>query len=413
MASWPGSRLAEGKADHVFLSTYRVFALAVAIFQIFYIGQFQTFSLHNWILLGVVIAYTTYKVLHPFPWYRKSALTHHDFGFDLALAAALPLLTGGLYSPFLLYCLCPILTSGLFFRRKLTFFIITIPMASLIMSQLFLYATSPLAEFYPFELSLGLLIIFIVGSFLLAWLPYMMNINASQAIRSEAILSERRRLSREIHDGVAQSLGVVRWKTELLQQTIAEGKMLQALAQATEVKALVDTAQQEVREAIDELRVTQVGEQGLASTLARYATQFTQTYGIRCELHLTDGKVKLPLTAELELLRIAQEALSNVRRHSAANKVEVIFESEQDNIEMTIRDNGHGFDPRAKLQGYGVSVMEERARSLGGELSINTTLGHGTEVKVMLPVPNEQWLAMGDHIQAHPLPVKQERGGQR
>ena len=85
-------------------------------------------------------------------------------------------------------------------------------------------STSPLTDFYPIELFLGLLSAVAAVSLLIAWLPYMMNINASQTVRTQAILSERSRLSREIHDGVAQSLGIVHWKVELLQKTIAAGK---------------------------------------------------------------------------------------------------------------------------------------------------------------------------------------------
>lgn len=398
LANWLSSRLVEEKAAHVFLAAYRGFALVVATFQIFFVGYFQLFTLHNWILLGVVGAYTLYKLFRPFHWYKRSVFTYTDFGFDLALCASLLLLTGGLHSPFLLYCLCPILTSGLFFPRKLTFFIAGIPSLSLVAGELLLYTTSPAISFYPLGLSVGLLGAVAVASFLIAWLPYTININASQTITARATLNERKRLSREIHDGVAQSLGIVHWKVELLRQRITDGEISQALAEVTEVKGLVEEAQQEMKEAVDELRAGRVGEQGFVPTLAQYATEFTQTYGIRCELHVADGQVNLPLSAELELLRIAREALANVRRHSAASMVEVTFESKQDGIEMTIRDNGRGFDTQAGFQGYGLAVMKERARSLGGELSITTSRGGGTEVKVRLPVAETRRPAAGSHI---------------
>ena len=84
---------------------------------------------------------------------------------------------------------------------------------------------------------------------------------------------------------------------------------------------------------------------------------------------------------------LAREALSNVRKHSAASTVEVTFESKKDCVEMIIRDNGTGFDARSGFQGHGLAVMEERALSLGGELAITTSPGQGTEVKVRLPAP--------------------------
>jgi len=389
VANWLGSRVVEEKAARVFLSAYRGFALVVATFQIFFVGYFQLFALHNWVLFGGVCVYTLFKVSYPLRSYGKKALTYADFTFDLILCASLPLLSGGLQSPFLLYCLCPVLTSALFFPRKVTFPIASIPLVSLVVSQMLLYTTSDMSS-YPLGLSIGLLGAVVVASLLIAWLPYMMNINASQAIRTQAILSERSRLSREIHDGVAQSLGIVHWKVELLQQMIANGKMSQAMSQATEVKGLVEQAQQEIKVAVDELRASAEGKPGFVPTLARYATEFTQNYGIRCELHVADGQVNLPLSAELELLRIAREALSNVRRHSSASMVEVTFESKKESIEMTIRDNGVGFSTPNGFHGHGLAVMEERALSLGGELSITTSPGQGTEVKVRLPVTESQ-----------------------
>jgi len=387
VANWLGSRVIEEKAAHVFVAAYRGFALVVATFQIFFVGDFQVFATHNWALFGLVGAYTLFKVSRPLRPYGRTAFTYADFAFDLALCASLPPLTGGLHSPFLLYCLCPVLTSALFFPRKVTFSIAGIPVVSLGVSQLLLYPTLTARGLYPLGLSIGLLAAVVVASFLIAWLPYMININASQTIRRQAILSERSRLSREIHDGVAQSLGIVHWKAQLLRQTIARGKMSEALSQVTEVKGLIEKAQQEVKEAVDELRTSAEGKQGFVPMLARYATEFTQTCGIRCELHVADGQVTLPLPAEVELLGIAREALSNVRKHSAASTVEVTFESKKDCVEMTIKDNGTGFDTRAGFQGHGLAVMEERALSLGGELAIATSPGRGTEVKVRLPAP--------------------------
>ncbi len=398
MANWWASRLVEENAGHVFLSAYRGFALVVATFQVFFVGHFELYGLHNWILLGLVGAYTLFKVSRPFRWYGKNAFTYADFSFDLALSVSLLLFTGGLISPFLLYSLCPVLTAALFFSRKLTFSIVGIPVLALIAGQVFPYTGSSSMSSYPVELSLGLLSAVAVASFLMAWLPYIMNINASQIVKTKAVLGERKRLSREIHDGVAQSLGIVHWKIEYLQQTMNTCIMPQALSQVTEIKRLIEEAQYEVKATIEELRTSIEGKGGLVLTLARYATEFTRAYGIRCELHVADGQVNLPLSAELELLRIAREALSNVRKHSIASAVEVTFKSQQDSIEMTISDNGLGFDLEADFPGYGLAVMEERAQSLGGEFSITTSPGHGTKITVTLPASRTQSPTVDGHI---------------
>ena len=90
------------------------------------------------------------------------------------------------------------------------------------------------------------------------------------------------------------------------------------------------------------------------------------------------------------MLRIAQEALTNVRRHALATKVVVKLESSTQAVGMTVRDNGQGFtlsDPEKSPPGYhGLSVIRERAEGLGGTLTISTTLGKGTEVRVSLPI---------------------------
>ena len=143
-ANWLGSRVVEEKAAHVFVSAYRGFALVVATFQVFFVGNPQFFTTHTWVLFGIVGAYTLFKVSRPLRSYGRTAFTYADFAFDLALCASLPLFTGGLHSPFLLYCLCPVLTSALFLPRRVTFPIAIIPVASLGVSQLLLYPTLPL-----------------------------------------------------------------------------------------------------------------------------------------------------------------------------------------------------------------------------------------------------------------------------
>jgi signal transduction histidine kinase len=184
----------------------------------------------------------------------------------------------------------------------------------------------------------------VVVLFLIAWLPYMININTSRDIRRKAILSERSRLSREMHDGLAQSLGILHLRVGQLRQTVADGKLSQALPQVNEVKGLIEEAQCQVRGAIDELRAGADNKERLFPALIRYTTEFTQTYGIMCELSMADGKVTLPLPAESELLSIAREALSNVGKHSAASAVDVTVESKKDCVEMTGRLFVKGMD---------------------------------------------------------------------
>ena len=379
------NRPSEGRTNFIFLAVFRACALIIAIVLLSSLGYFRFLTWSGWIPVGTTIIYTIFKLSRPFSRYQRNSLNYADLAFDLGLCMALPLLTGGLRSPFLLYCFSPILTSALIFPRKLTFSIAGLPFLAILGSQLIIHRTSIAEVFNPPEISLGLLALYLVVSLLFAWLPYAMNINIPKKIRAQAITEERNRLSRDMHDGLAQLLGIIGWKIELLWKTIASGDVMQSLNQLNDIAKVVAETQEEARAVIDQLHTSIKNGKGLAPSLAQYATDFTRQYGVRCELHVSDGLVKLPQLAELELLCVAQEALNNVRKHAEASLVQVSLESKSDGTEMAIRDNGHGFDPKLSSKGHGLMVMEERVRSIGGKLSINTSPGQGTEITIKLP----------------------------
>ena len=247
------------------------------------------------------------------------------------------------------------------------------------------HGTSIAESFHPPELSFGLLALYLVVSFLLAWLPYVMNINSSQSIRVKAIVEERNRLSRDMHDGLAQALGIIKWKVQLLSKAVASGNVMQSLNDLKEITEMLEGTQREAKAVIDELRTTITGDRGFVPTLAKYASDFTREFGVRCELRVSDGLVKLDSLAELQLLYVAQEALSNVRKHARARTIHVSLESKADHTEMIIRDDGCGFDPGIETEGHGLMVMRERIDSVGGQLIISSRPGQGTEVNVKLP----------------------------
>ena len=119
-------------------------------------------------------------------------------------------------------------------------------------------------------------------------------------------------------------------------------------------------------------------------------------YGIKCELHMADGEVNLSSLAELELLCVTQEALANIRKHSDASTVQVVFVTKDDGAELIIKDNGSGFDVNTVPQGYGLKIMEERVKSIGGDFFVNSVSGHGTEVKVKLAGSRKPWMILSE-----------------
>ena len=125
-------------------------------------------------------------------------------------------------------------------------------------------------------------------------------------------------------------------------------------------------------------------------TLANYIREFSTNNGIKVDFHCPRPFPELSPVAELQVLRIAQEALTNVRRHSLSTEAEVRLEQNRTDIDLIIKDNGQGFtlsELEESPPGYhGLNIIKERAESLGGDLNISTAPGEGTALLVSLPL---------------------------
>jgi NarL family two-component system sensor histidine kinase LiaS len=194
-----------------------------------------------------------------------------------------------------------------------------------------------------------------------------------------ATLEERNRLARELHDSVKQQVFAVS-----LQVSAAKGLMRrdagEALTHLDEAERLVRQAQRELTALIRELRPAELERQGLEAALREHVTQWSRQTGIAADVQSEGGRESPPNVAET-LFRIAQEALTNVARHSQATAVQVLMTCERDGAILTIADNGRGFDPAATDgQGMGLLSMRERAQALGGEVRVESVAGQGTTV---------------------------------
>jgi signal transduction histidine kinase len=153
----------------------------------------------------------------------------------------------------------------------------------------------------------------------------------------------------------------------------------------------------DVREGILGLRTAARRRDGLLPALREYAQRYMEMSGIEVEMRITPEAegCQLASSVELQLMRIVQEALTNVRKHSKATAVGVTFERNGNELRVTIADNGHGFEP-AHLPStgwprFGLQTMRERAEAVGGTLDIDTAPGKGTRVHVLIPVlPQEK-----------------------
>jgi signal transduction histidine kinase len=214
-------------------------------------------------------------------------------------------------------------------------------------------------------------------------------------VRDVAIAEERERIAREMHDSLAQVLGYVMTKAQAVQELLKRDQPEKASAQVAQLNAAARDAYADVREGILALRTSVGSERGLLQALREYLERWEEQSGLESELQVRPDGERLeglsPL-AELQLLRIVQEALANVRKHAQAHRVDVCITAAPDSVETVIADDGRGFDPdspardgQAPMPHFGLATMRERAESVGGTLRVQSKRDAGTQVIVRLP----------------------------
>jgi signal transduction histidine kinase len=394
VAKWLGNRFTRGKSGQIFLSGFRGFSYLVAVAQIIILSPLAEVSPETYILLGLVGAYTVAKILVPFRWYQRDFLTYLVLGTDVLACASVPFFTGGLASGFLLYSFNPILTAALLLQRRVAFSAAAFSCLSITASQLLSSGMNLPITLIPTLPSgyLGTLIIYIMVCFLAALLPFIINANAYRRIEEKATIDERNRLAREMHDNLAQGLGYLKLKTKLVKDSLVPEQPEQAMAELNDMKLIIDSMYADLRESLGLLRVRTLDSIGFMATLADYVHEFSQRSGIKSEMFVADGQTKFSTLAELQVLRLVQEALTNVRKHAKASKVEVRFEADGNWVKVSIGDNGRGFDLTAYQsqeeggEHIGLKVMRERVESLSGSMSISSSRHQGTTVSFRIPV---------------------------
>ena len=199
---------------------------------------------------------------------------------------------------------------------------------------------------------------------------------------------ERKRISRELHDSLAQNLLALRIDIVMLHQhtTKRHYRLRDRIGSALDN---VDITLRSVKELLGELRPSGI-DLGLMATVDMELRKFTRASGIACELSGSPGIDALVLGEEevLTIYRALQECLNNVFRHSLASRVNVRLDAVPDFLTMRIVDNGIGFDPAAqrKQDSFGLLDLHERVVGHGGELVVKGARAHGTEVTVKIPI---------------------------
>ncbi len=205
-----------------------------------------------------------------------------------------------------------------------------------------------------------------------------------------AVTQERERIAREMHDSLAQVLGYVNTKAQAAQALLDRGEEVRASAQIGQLAEAARAAYADVREDILALRTSLDDPEGFVGPLRQYLEHWQDQSGVRITLDVPD--VPLPpidSIAEVQLLRIIQESLANVRKHARADRVVVRLRPADAALVAVVRDNGAGFDParlgHSDFPRFGLSTMRERAEGVGGSLTVASAPGVGTTVSVRIP----------------------------
>lgn len=209
-------------------------------------------------------------------------------------------------------------------------------------------------------------------------------------LQSLSVSEERNRIAREMHDGLAQVLGYLNVQVQTLDAYLEQGKLDRLQEKLQRMRMAVDQAHADVREKILSLRTTLSNEKGFIPSIEEYLEEF----GIQAQIttkfeNFLVGEPNITSLAEVQLVCILQEALTNVRKHSQAQNVKVnlgtFFDAGDEKVRLVVTDDGSGMVKVKNKDSYGIQIMQERAQSVGGIVEILSVPGKGTKVKCIIP----------------------------
>lgn len=205
------------------------------------------------------------------------------------------------------------------------------------------------------------------------------RINLTQREQETALIAERNRLARDLHDSVNQLL----FSLSLTARAGVE------MTQEDEVKQTFSYIQDLAQDALGEMRalIWQLRPQGLENGLVSALRSYAEMLGLHIETTVS-GAVSLPGKVEETLWRIGQEALANCKKHSETNEVALSFHVEQDHVDLTIKDSGCGFhyEENSSILSLGLRNMKTRTEALNGRFQLTSALGNGTEIHIQIPL---------------------------
>ncbi|MDW7675633.1 MAG: LytS/YhcK type 5TM receptor domain-containing protein, partial [Bacillota bacterium] len=243
----------------------------------------------------------------------------------------------------------------------------------------------------------------------LGWMLYLLNIagviifvnilqqefrriDHQKSLSSLAIMEERDRIAKDLHDGFAQTLFYLNTKTVTLKKSIVSGNTTKALDELEQVKDVIQGGFTDIRQTIFNLRSVISIEGDFFTNLKEYLQKFQFQNCIATELIIESHSAlpKFALETEIHLFRIVQEALNNALKHAEASKITLRAKVIKGMVELTIEDNGKGFDiyldKASRRKKFGLVNMQERAWSIGAKYTLESDLGSGTRIRLTIPI---------------------------
>ena len=233
---------------------------------------------------------------------------------------------------------------------------------------------------------------YLLCALLAAGLMWGVHLVRVRQLRREftAVLQERNRIARELHDTLAQGFTSVSMQLEAVNARMGDGGAAAAREHLNQARLLVRSSLAEARRSVRDLRSELLDDGDLAGALSKVARQLTAGADVRAEINESGTPRPLPELQEKTLLRVGQEALTNAVRHAAAGRVRLRLDYDETRVRLEVTDDGAGFDADAGARtsggGFGLRGMRERVEQAGGTLSIKSRPGDGTEVSATLPL---------------------------
>lgn len=218
------------------------------------------------------------------------------------------------------------------------------------------------------------------------------NARLVSELEYKTVLEERMRLAREIHDGLAQTIGFLKLQVAQMQSHLAQGEGERLSRGLDTVYQTLSSAYIEIRNSIDGLRVKSVDDH-FSVWLKKITAEFEEQTGISCSLNQVENLDELLPEVQVQLIRIIQEALNNIRKHSEASQVNITAKHRRRELVVEITDNGIGFYPEdvSTVAQYGLRGMRERAELMGADFQVISQPQAGTAIKLNLFLAEEEF----------------------